>query len=354
MGHHDGQPPVRSNRSTKIPVTSLEELRRRAGIDGLNLRYFQLQSAGFRGSYAAIALPGLRIVEETLLRSLHVAGNGPAGAACIIVPLEIKSFLRHRGRTVSEGECIGVAPGQPLDLVVGPETKLVRIQVSVDLHGRICQAITGRGAPCGAIGNKVWQIEPLAYARLKQCLLEVLSRRWMRSEPTDEGQGAESEAAGLSRELIWTLSSCAAKPQDLAKIGGTGWPLYARSARAFMEANCRRPLALEELCVETGVSLRTLHYAFRDYFGIPPGRYHKQRRLMGAREEMTGEDLANASVTDIATNWGFWHFGRFSADYKALFGEPPSQTLARQRNRRTALAARKFASGAALRAASGR
>jgi len=29
---------------------------------------------------------------------------------------------------------------------------------------------------------------------------------------------------------------------------------------------------------------------------------------------------------DIATRHGFWHFGRFSGDYRRQFGQSPSQT----------------------------
>jgi len=35
----------------------------------------------------------------------------------------------------------------------------------------------------------------------------------------------------------------------------------------------------------------------------------------------------STTVTDVALNWGFWHFGEFSRAYKNCFGELPSGTL---------------------------
>jgi AraC family ethanolamine operon transcriptional activator len=35
------------------------------------------------------------------------------------------------------------------------------------------------------------------------------------------------------------------------------------------------------------------------------------------------------TIALLAARYGFWHAGQFSADYKGLFGESPSATLAR-------------------------
>ncbi len=45
-------------------------------------------------------------------------------------------------------------------------------------------------------------------------------------------------------------------------------------------------------------------------------------RLDAVRRELLRR--RNRGVTDIATNWGFSHLGRFSATYRQYFGTLPS------------------------------
>jgi AraC family ethanolamine operon transcriptional activator len=47
------------------------------------------------------------------------------------------------------------------------------------------------------------------------------------------------------------------------------------------------------------------------------------------KELLEGEDTDD--VTLIAQRWGFFHLGRFAANYQRIFGEKPSHTLRRRR-----------------------
>jgi AraC family ethanolamine operon transcriptional activator len=85
------------------------------------------------------------------------------------------------------------------------------------------------------------------------------------------------------------------------------------------------PLTVAELCTRLHMTRRTLQNCFHDTLGQSPASYLRSLRLNAVRRALR-ESPPSATVADIAAGWGFWHMGHFSQDYKALFGETPSQT----------------------------
>jgi AraC family ethanolamine operon transcriptional activator len=81
------------------------------------------------------------------------------------------------------------------------------------------------------------------------------------------------------------------------------------------------------------VSERSLRNAFYDVYTTSPKRYLKIRQLHRARHALRSADDGPATVTTVATFHGFFELGRFAGEYKALFGETPSQTLQKARAR---------------------
>jgi AraC-like DNA-binding protein len=97
----------------------------------------------------------------------------------------------------------------------------------------------------------------------------------------------------------------------------------------FLEANPNTPFYLTEICAAVGAAERTLRAACEDHLGMGPIRYLAFRRLHLVRHALLRTDSSMATVTQIATDHGFWELGRFAVAYRALFGEPPSATLQR-------------------------
>jgi AraC family ethanolamine operon transcriptional activator len=94
--------------------------------------------------------------------------------------------------------------------------------------------------------------------------------------------------------------------------------------RNIVEANLATPLKISETCAQIGISGRTLRLACQECLGLSPSQYVRQRRMASVRETLLRNSAAR--ITDVATEFGFFELGRFSGQYRQLYGELPSVT----------------------------
>ncbi|MDQ6522453.1 AraC family transcriptional regulator [Nocardioides sp. LHD-245] len=117
--------------------------------------------------------------------------------------------------------------------------------------------------------------------------------------------------------------------QSVLEEESTSRPEVVRAVCEHIDARAADLPTLADLVAVAGVGARTLQSQFRATMGCTPIQYLRQERLRRVRAELDAPRSATATVTDVATRWGFYHLGRFSSTYRATFGELPSQTLER-------------------------
>jgi transcriptional regulator GlxA family with amidase domain len=69
--------------------------------------------------------------------------------------------------------------------------------------------------------------------------------------------------------------------------------------------------------------------AFRQHAGQGPMEFLREIRLDRVRAELLASaGVAAVGVREVAQKYGFLHLGHFAAQYRARFGERPSETRA--------------------------
>jgi AraC family ethanolamine operon transcriptional activator len=108
-------------------------------------------------------------------------------------------------------------------------------------------------------------------------------------------------------------------------------------ARDYLLANLDQPFSMQALCTVTARSERVLQYVFREVYGVSPHAWLQVMRLNAAQRELRSKGPSDVRITDVAVRWGFTHLGRFSMEYRRLFGERPIDTLRRREHKSVAL-----------------
>jgi AraC-like DNA-binding protein len=125
---------------------------------------------------------------------------------------------------------------------------------------------------------------------------------------------------GTARNIEPTRADHARQSQSLVVKTAEDWALSHAHDRIYVT----------DLCRAAGVSERALEYAFKEVMGLTPMAYLVRLRLHRARQALLAGTHGSTTVSAVALDWGFWHFGEFSRASKDCFGELPSDTLRRK------------------------
>lgn len=130
------------------------------------------------------------------------------------------------------------------------------------------------------------------------------------------------------REIVFRLlmGEQAGRLRQLAATAGATSQITQAIVRIRREFD--RPMRMDELAQELGMSTSAFHYHFKQVTAMSPLQFQKQLRLQEARRLMLGEgyDAATAGY-----RVGYDDASYFNREYKRFFGEPPMRDVIRLR-----------------------
>jgi transcriptional regulator GlxA family with amidase domain len=89
----------------------------------------------------------------------------------------------------------------------------------------------------------------------------------------------------------------------------------------LMEENIEKPLSLDVIARQTGLSRRQIERLFQRYLNCVPKRYYMEIRLRRARELLLQTSMP---IMEVTASCGFQSPPHFSKCYRRQFGRPPS------------------------------
>ena len=218
---------------------------------------------------------------------------------------------------------VGLYPGGSSNVIRMPsDLELVMLSIEPDAIRRAADDLALDDLKLATSAPAILPAAPLPVASIRRFLRHF--PRMLHNTPADGSQlkfWMDRTLPRLTARLLAAEHSSATDDRISSRLR------ILNRVEGFLEANTDAPIYIADLCVAAGVSERTLVNVFQQCFGLSPIRYLRVRRLHQVRRALRTSDPGTTSVSEIASLFGFWHFGRFAADFKTLFGQTPSNLL---------------------------
>jgi AraC family ethanolamine operon transcriptional activator len=272
----------------------------------------------FQANVRGIAGESFYAIRVSLNRRLRQSGATPEGFASFAVMTSTSTPARFRGHDAYPR--IGLTPDHEFEGASEAGFDVILFGFAEAAYQRRfgdSDQLLGR---LETFGKAMLESDP---TRVRA--FEALTNRLISGEKA-EGSG-EHEESLLRNALFQGLEDLVQQEQGAGKVvpSTVARRRALRRGLDFIEGNLKNTVSISDICNYAAASERTLEYAFREYCGVTPKTYLNARRLHAFREAL--REPRATSVSGVAGEFGYWHMGKLAGDYRATFGELPSETL---------------------------
>lgn len=291
-------------------------------LSGWRLSYDQLSAGQFHGELTEVCLDTMQLVRDRSNQAMKKTGAAAQGSLAFSLNFENLGDVYCSGHLVSDPSLLVARSDYMPELKVPNVVDVLLIAVDEKF---IQQTLESQGSrlqvtdvpSCYGVSGSPELAE-----------LKWLTHQLFNGELGETGINQASIRNDIRDTVTLSLIDMATPDENLS-LKPTARKRTVDRACEYAMAHLHEPFSILDLCNSIGASRRKLQYSFQDALGINPVAYLRALRLNAVRRELKRSAFPCA-IQDVAGRWGFWHMGRFSVEYRTMFGERPSDTLNRK------------------------
>lgn len=272
---------------------------------------YRFGTGRFYGRHSGVQLESLQFGYADRHEGMLFEGFSPK--ACLTIGIFEKKvgLVCLNGIKVQEGDIILIDDNKPYDFVASHRTLIALISIYKPVIQQYSPHLL-------ALTDKRFKDE-------NGLLAKRLKTEWLHAHNEGVLDSREEIAAMQKRIMESITESLGEQTGETANL--TNGEKVALNVKRYLLESMQESTTIAQITEMFDISDKTLETSFKSLFGITPKRFMELLKLNRAHRELHEADAHNTTVSEIATKWGFSHFGRFSKDYKALFGTLPSESL---------------------------
>jgi AraC family transcriptional regulator, ethanolamine operon transcriptional activator len=258
-------------------------------------------------------------------RVVHGVARSDA-AIFMLQTVETSREVYFDGHSMRWHDMAILAPGAHFTFASHAPARWLALSVSKELLNEVFSALAG--SQDNPLRNKVISLSPDTASEF--------ARVAKRGRIMIEERKAETDLQFVERSLLDALHLAFADKETIVVRAPPQLVVAEQKLKIALEYVRSRPeenIYVGDLVENVGISPRALYRCFHRYLKIGPKDYLKYRQLNLVRRALRLDATVlghKNPVTTTFSNYGVSEFGRFALEYKRLFKELPSETVARR------------------------
>ncbi len=286
--------------------------------------FFQLDRGEFRADLAQFISGNLQFSSTRINRKIEQRGSSPKQLWSFALLENPSISIKWRGHELLPNDIMLYSPGSEIDCISNHKFSVLIYSAPEEYLYNISRMSGFPEIQDLIKTSDRFTCDPVEIKNLRRQLNRINKILSVSETKSDRRMFLPELEYNIPKLLFRTLVNGRLE----TRIPSSRLRNYAlKQALSCIETLVGDNLTVGGLCQMTGVSDRTLEYAFQEHFGITPKAYIRAYRLNCTRKILLRADSSATKINVIANSFGFWHMGQFAKDYQRYFGELPSVTL---------------------------
>lgn len=288
-------------------------------LSGWDFKYEQISHGEFRGRVDEFESDEVQVIRDRSNRVMVKKGVAIKDTIAFCLTLQKHGDVYCSGHLI-EQPCLMVAHSEKIPDLKVPE--IVDILLITVKANALQDTLERQGVKFYA------ECDPQCIYLQNHSVLDEIKSIWNYlsvATPSSDYETQQRSRQTISDSFVEILIDLMSSVEPY-KLTSTLQKRVVDKACAYAMENLDESFSIPNLCSAIGVSRRKLQYCFQDTLGINAIAYFRALKLNAVRRAL--QERGNfQTIQNLAEHWGFWHMGRFSSEYKAMFGERPSDTV---------------------------
>jgi AraC-like DNA-binding protein len=285
-----------------------------------NIEEYQLDIGPFVGILKGIHTAHIQIGNASRSNGVLIKGSTPKNCY-MFATVHADDKKTHNGLTIYDEELIILNESDQLDFTVNSSFNDMTVAIDKFFFDRAFEAYFNKPFK---YDNKIKriQLKQNAVSNFRISVKKMLADLINQHDRLKNDKVFHDQVENNILEIIFENIDFTRKRKDVLQS-----EMNANEIRTYIENHYNEYIKVNALAEKMNFSKRTIRLSFNHLFGFSPKQYLESYRMGKVHHNLLKSDHNIETVERIAYDGGFTHMGRFSENYKSMFGKTPSSTL---------------------------